>query len=122
MTERDEAWDAVHESLPARWQLGPPTYSPADHAWHVTARGPHAGRRTHPQTITGTGEDEIAALRDLDDRLRGVPKPHGGQMDALRRRLRLAYIQGAEEWTHRELDRGMSDAELERVAARYSGP
>jgi hypothetical protein len=119
--DREEAWGALHEALPARWRLGPPTYSPADRAWLVTAREPHPGRGKHPQTVTGTGEDEIAALRDLDDRLRGIPRPDGGQMDALRRRLRLAYIAGAEEWTRGELGRGMTDAELKRVTARFSG-
>jgi hypothetical protein len=61
------------------------------------------GRGKLPQTVTGTGEDEIAALRDLDDRLRDVPQPDGSQMDELRRRLRLAYVEGAEEWSRREL-------------------
>jgi hypothetical protein len=46
--------------------------------------------------VAGTGEDETAALRDLDDRLRGVPKPDGTRLDELRRRLRLAYMGGAE--------------------------
>ncbi len=30
-----------------------------------------------PTTVTGTGVDETAALRALDDRLRGVPQPNG---------------------------------------------
>lgn len=38
-----------------------------------------------------------AALRDLDDRLRGVPKPDGGRLEELRRRLRQAYFEAAEE-------------------------
>jgi hypothetical protein len=25
---RDAAWDAVHEALPARWQVGPVTFDP----------------------------------------------------------------------------------------------
>ena len=50
-------------------------------------------------TVSGTGEDETTALRDLDDRLRGVPKPDGGRIDELRRRLRLAYIKGPEDWS-----------------------
>ena len=36
-----------------------------------------------PVTVSGTGMDEIAALRDLDDRLRGR-EDSGGQLDALR--------------------------------------
>ena len=62
-----------------------------------------------------------AALHDLDDRLRGVPKPVGSRMDELRRRLRLAYVDGAEEWARRELERGLTRDELGRVVARYRG-
>jgi|SRR5450759_461237 hypothetical protein len=115
---REEAWNAVHEALPARWAVGPPTYDPgvvrADGqlgAFSVTARGPHPGRGKHPQTVTGMGEDESGALRDLDGRLHGVPQPDGANMDRLRRRLRLPYPQGAEEWSNPE--RGVTVAVLE---------
>lgn len=74
-----------------------------------------------PQTVSGTGEDEIAALRALDDRLRGVPKPDGSRMDELRRRLRLAYVDGAEEWTRENVGRQMTGDELGRVIGRYVG-
>jgi hypothetical protein len=94
---REAAWDSLWEAIPARWTVGPVTYDPgvlrADGqlgAYHVTARGPHPGRGKAPVTVSGTGEDEAAALRDLDDRLRGVPKPDGTQLDELRRRLRFA--------------------------------
>lgn len=79
---------------------------PLTRRWSVTARGPHPGRGKIPQTVTGTGEDETAALRDLDDQLRGVPKPDGTRLDELRRRLRLAYVEGAEDWA-----RGTSSGE-----------
>ena len=72
-------------------------------------------------TVSGTGEDEAAALRDLDDRLRGVPQPDGSQMDALRRRLRLAYVQGAEGWTKTNVGRRLTRDELGRVIGRYAG-
>jgi hypothetical protein len=111
----EAAWDAVHEALPARWLVGPVTYDPGVlrsdgylGAYHVTARGPHPGRGKAPVTVSGTGEDEAAALRDLDDRLRGVPKPDGGRMDELRRRLRLAYVDRAESWTRVNVRRAMS--------------
>ncbi len=68
-----------------------------------------------PQTVTGTGDDATAALRDLDDRLRGVPKPDGSRMDELRRRLRLAYVDGAEEWARDNIGRGSTTDELGRV-------
>ena len=96
MTDRDAAWDAVWEALPARWTIGPVTFDlgvpRADGpmaAFRVTARGPHPGRGEASQTVTGTGEEETAALRDLDDRLRGVPKPEGTWRDELRQQLRF---------------------------------
>ena len=52
----------------------------------------------------------------------GVPKPDGRRMDELRRRLRLAYVDGAQEWTGENLGRGMTGDELARVARRYSRP
>ena len=79
---REDAWGAVHEALPARWQVGPVTYDPGVvrpdglmGAFSVTARGPHPGRGKAPTTVSGTGADEAAALRDLDARLRGVARP-----------------------------------------------
>jgi hypothetical protein len=72
-------------------------------------------------TVSGTGEDEAAALRDLDGRLRGVPKPDGGRLDELRRRLRFAYVDGAEDWTGQNIGRGMTRDELGRVIGRYVG-
>jgi hypothetical protein len=101
VNESAAAWDAVHEALPARWAVGPVTYDPGVvrpdglmGAFSVTARGPHHGRGKAPVTVSGTGEDEAAALRDLDDRLRGVPKPDETRLDELRRRLRFAYVEG----------------------------
>ena len=101
--EREAAWFAVHEALPAGWRVGPVTYDPGRHAHSVTARGPHPGRGKMPQTVSGTGEDETGALRDLDDRLRGVPRSNGGRMDELRRRLRFAYVGGARNGRSRTL-------------------
>ncbi len=85
----------------------------------MTARGPHPGRGKAPQTVTGTGDDKIAALRDLDDRLRGVPKPDGGRMEELRRRLRLGLVDGAEEYSRIHTQRGLTAAELEAVVRRF---
>jgi hypothetical protein len=97
--EREAAWDAVHEALPARWRVGPVTFDPGVPAFSVTARGLHPGRGKAPVTVSGTGEHEAAALCDLNDRLRGVPKPDGTAQKALMRRLRVAWVQGAEEGT-----------------------
>jgi len=81
-------------------------FDPGVPAFSVTARGPHPGRGKAPATVSGTGEDETAALRDLDDRLRGVPKPGSTRLDELRRRMRLAYIEGAEEYRGSTPDAG----------------
>jgi len=114
----EDAWAAVHEALPARWQVGPVTYDPGRHAWSVTARSGARGRGNPPVTVSGAGEDEIAALRDLDDRLRGVPKPDGTRMDELRRRARFVFVQSAEETWQRIEGRPMTAEELSRVIQR----
>ena len=67
MTDREAAWDAVHEALPAGWTVGPPTFDPGVPGWSVTARTVAASRRRPPQTVTGTGVDDTRALRNLDD-------------------------------------------------------
>lgn len=54
----------VLELLPYRWALGPTSYDPGIRRWSYTARGPHPGRGKHPETITGTGGDELAAMID----------------------------------------------------------
>jgi hypothetical protein len=90
-------------------------------AFSVTARGPHPGRGKAPVTVSGTGDDETASLRDLDDGLRGVPKPEGNRMDELRKRLRLAYLEGAESWSRENVGRSMTEREMAGVAPRYRG-
>src|SRR6476646_5950861 len=99
MTDREDAWYAVHEALPAGWTVGPPTFDPGVAGWSVTARTVAASRLKRPETVTGTGVDETAALRNLDDRLRGVPQPNGSRMAERERRIRLAHIEGAESWS-----------------------
>jgi hypothetical protein len=39
----------------------------------------------------------------------------------LNRRLRAAFIEGAEERSRRALDRGLTDEELRRITRRYPG-
>jgi hypothetical protein len=39
----------------------------------------------------------------------------------LNRRLRLAFMKGAEEHSRREAGRGLSEAEVKRVLRRYPG-
>jgi hypothetical protein len=48
--------------LPEWWAVGPISYDPGIGRWSYTARGPHPGRGKAPETITGTGEDELAAM------------------------------------------------------------
>ena len=105
---REIAWEAIHEALPSRWHVGPPTFDPGRHLWSVTARSETHGRGHPPVTVSGTGETETAALRDRDDRLRDVLQPDGGRLEELRRRDRLAYVQGAEEWTREHVGRPMT--------------
>jgi hypothetical protein len=38
MTDREDAWDAVHEALPAGWRVGPSTYDPGISGWSISAR------------------------------------------------------------------------------------
>jgi hypothetical protein len=73
MSDRHDAWDAILERLPARWRTGQPSYDPAAHQWTVAAIGPKLGGRhgPPPETIIGTGPDELEALRDLAERLAG---------------------------------------------------
>ena len=56
----------------------------------------------------------------LDDRLPGVPKPDGSRQDELRRRLRLAYVDGAEEWTRENVGRALTRDELAGVLGRFA--
>lgn len=118
----EAAWNAVFEALPARWRVGPPTYDPGAGCWSVTARSATRGRGMAPTTVSGTGSDPASALRALDARLRGVPKPDGGRLGEIRRRARLAFIAGAEEWTRQQLGRGLDAEELERVLERAPRP
>jgi hypothetical protein len=89
--------------------IGPVTYDPGVlrpdgqmGAFRVTARGPHPGCGRLPETVTGTGENETAALRDLDDRLRGR-EDSGGYLDALRQRVRLARLRAGRGLSSRAL-------------------
>src|SRR3954447_17500067 len=119
MNDRETAWDAVHEALPAGWTVGPPTYDPGVPGWSVTARSVAYSRRKPPQTVRGTGDSETAALRALDDRLRGVPQPNGSRMAELERRIRRAYLDGAESWSRENAGRGLTEDELEGVVRRF---
>ena len=122
------AWDSLWEAVPALWTVGRPSLDPGVirsdgklGAWSVTARGPHPGRGKAPQTVTGTGDDEGAALRDLDSTLRGQKSASGSRLEEIRQRLRLALLDGAEAWTREHVGRPMTPSELAGVSRRYPG-
>ena len=49
------------------------------------------------------------------------PTGSASRRSALNRRLRIAFIAGAEEQSQREAGRGLTEQELERVLRRYPG-
>ena len=49
------------------------------------------------------------------------PTDSASRRSALNRRLRIAFISGAEEDSRSSLGRGLSEKELERVVRRYPG-
>jgi hypothetical protein len=116
----NDAWDALHNVLPARWHVGKPSYDPGHRVWSVTAWGPLSGRPKAP-SISGTGDDEAAALRDLNVRLRDARRANRARMDELHRQLRMAYLEGAEAFCSDNLGRGITVDELGRIAERYAG-
>jgi hypothetical protein len=72
MSDREAAWSAIHDRLPPRWRVGPPSYDPATRRWEVAAIPPNRGRRkvwVRPEYVIGTGADELEALQDLATKL-----------------------------------------------------
>ena len=63
--------------------------------------------------------DEVAALRASNDRLRGVPQPNGSRMVERERRVRLAYLEGAESWSREMTGPALTEGELEGVVRRF---
>ena len=75
MDDLEAAWDTVHKALPAGWTVGRTRIDdPRPGVWSVTAVGPIPDRGKRSVWVTGKGPDEVAALRDLDARLRDGPK------------------------------------------------
>jgi hypothetical protein len=119
MNPRHSAWDAIHDLLPDRWQVGPTSFDPGTQRWSVTARSPkYAGRLRPPATVRGEGVDELAALTDLANQLRelrGIERRM-----AIEEKARAAYLHGAEEHSRTTLGRPLTQEELERVLNGYS--
>jgi hypothetical protein len=119
MDEREVVWARLHEAMPARWTVGQPSYDPGRRGWSISAVGPSRGRGKVPNFVSGFGEDELAAVRDLDARLRGEWNKGPRRLDELRARLRLTYVAGAVEWTRGELGRGLTSGELVGIILRF---
>jgi hypothetical protein len=119
---REAAWFAVHDALPACWRVGPVTFDPGLRQFSVTARGPHPGRGKMPVTVSGAGDSEVSALVDLHARLTGMPRPadDAERRAALNRRLRRAFLEGAEEESRRR-GQPLAAEGLSRVLRRYPG-
>ena len=93
--KRERAALDVLELLPEWWVVGPTSYDPGNGRWSVTARGRHPGRGRYPETITGTGEDELAAMIDL--RIRLDERRRDAKLAEIDRRGRAPFLEGAEE-------------------------
>ncbi|HEY4266872.1 MAG TPA: hypothetical protein VGM94_01650 [Galbitalea sp.] len=119
MDAREEAWGRLHEAMPARWTVGQPSYDPGRPGWSISAVGPNRGRGKVPTYVSGVGESALAALQDLDARLRGERAEGPRRMDELRARQRLAYVEGAEDWARSEMERPLTRLELEGVLRRF---
>jgi hypothetical protein len=72
-----------------------------------------------PETITDTGEDELAAFADL--RIKLDERRRAERLDEIDRRGRAAYIAGAEARSQAVEGRPLTVDELERIAKRYPG-
>ena len=68
-------------------------------------------------TITGTGEDELAAMTDL--RIRLDERHRADKLAEIDGRGRAAYLEGAEERSRTVEGRPLSAYELKRVTRRY---
>jgi hypothetical protein len=120
MDEREEASGRLHEAMPARWTVGQPSYDPGRPGWSISAVGPNRGRGKLPTFVSGFGENELAAVRDLDARLRGGWSEGPRRLEEFRARLRLAYIFGAEEWARTTTGSSLAADELAAVISRFT--
>jgi hypothetical protein len=117
LTDVDLAWEAVYDALPTSWSIGPVAY-PRQDLCSVIARGPSAGRGRRGQSVRASGDCLVAALRDLEQRLLGLADIEA-QHEELIRRMRLAYVEGAESFSRFDRGRPLSACELEGVLALF---
>jgi hypothetical protein len=114
---RERAALDILSKLPDGWRVGPAGYDPGIRRWLVTARGPHPGRGKAPETLTGTGEDELAAMADLRILLDERRRPE--RLEEIDQRGRAAFLEGAEERSRDAEGRPFTGEELGRVTRRY---
>jgi len=70
-------------------------------------------------TVTGRGVEELAAFADL--RILLEERGRAERLEAIDRRERAAFLDGAEERSQTVEGRPLTDHELERVTRRYPG-
>ena len=80
----------------------------------MTAWGQSAGTGDPPGSVTGIGDSQMAALRDLDQRLRCVGRPSRSRLEEFRHQLRMAYVDGAEAFSRETLERGLTSSSVTR--------
>ncbi len=95
----------------------PTSYDPGVGRWSYTARGPHPGRGKYPETITGTGEDELAAMTDL--RVRLDERRRSDKRAEIDRRGRAVFLDGAEAQSQAAEGRSLTAEETKRITRRY---
>ena len=72
---RQDAYTEIYFLLPEGWMVGIPSFEAARGSWSVTARAPEDPGRPGPRpSVTGEGDDGVAALEDLGRRLRKLPE------------------------------------------------
>ena len=73
MDECEAAWSELLDLLPPNWRTGRPSFDPAEQLWEIAAMGPKQGGRhgPPPESVSGFGVDEAAAVRDFGRRLFG---------------------------------------------------
>ena len=121
MTPGERAWVDIHDLVPKWWRVGRPTYERGRDRWTVSAISrKYSGRLRAPATVTGEGEDELAALTDLVMKLRELRAIE--QRMAIEAKARAAYIGGAEDHSRATLGRSLTQDELKRIIARFAGP
>ena len=116
---RERAALDVLALLPEWWAVGRTSYDPGTGRWTWTARGPHPGRGKFPETITGTGLDELTAMIDL--RIRLDQRRRAEELAEIDRRGRAAFLEGAEQRSQAAEGRPLTADELEPVTRRYPG-